>query len=164
MALVFFTIFLWTATVAMGVLAWRKDDGTFVAGFRDAARESLFIAPRVCVGIFGSGFIAELLPKETVSSLLGSGSGSLGILIASIAGAFVPGGPVVAFAIGAAALKAGAGSPQIMGFVVSWLLFSFNRTLIWELPVMRARFTGARILLSAPIPLIVGHLTMLSAG
>lgn len=164
MALVLFTLFLWTATVAMGALAYRKGDGTFSAGFRDAGRESLHIAPRICIGIFGSGFIAELLPRETVSSLLGSGSGSLGILIASAVGAFVPGGPVVAFAIGAAALKAGAGVPQLMAFVISWLLFSFYRTLIWELPVMRIRFTGARILLSAPIPLVIGHLTWLVAG
>jgi len=164
MALVIFTVFLWAATMGMGVLAHRKHDGTFIAGFRDAARESLFIAPRICVGIFGSGFIAELLPREMVSSLLGSGSGSPGILIASAVGGFVPGGPVVAFAIGAAALKAGAGTPQIMAFVLSWLLFSFNRTLIWELPVMRARFTRARILLSAPVPVVIGHLTWLAGA
>ena len=34
MALLLFTVFLWAATIAMGVLAYRKNDGTFSAGIQ----------------------------------------------------------------------------------------------------------------------------------
>lgn len=164
MAVIFFTAFLWITMAAMGTIALRKGDGSFAGGLRDGARESLFILPRVTVGVFGAAFFAELLPKETISAFLGSGSGTLGILFASAAGPLIVGGPVVSFAVAGAALEAGAGIPQVMAFVTGWLLFSSSRTIVWELPVMGARFVGARLLLCLPIPPLVGHLALLFGG
>jgi len=161
MALILFTVFLWGATTAFGVMAWRRHDGTFAAGIRDAAREALFIAPRLIVGVLGAGFVAALLPGELVSSALGSGSGWPGLVIASLAGMAIPGGPVVAFAVGAAALEAGAGAGQTMAFVTAWLLMSSNRTLVWEMPIMGAPFILFRMTLCLPFPVIVGALISL---
>jgi uncharacterized membrane protein YraQ (UPF0718 family) len=120
-----------------------------------------FIAPRLVIGVLGAGFVAALLPPETVRTFLGDGSGSLGILAATVAGGFLPGGPVVAYAVGGAALEAGAGTAQVMTFVTAWLLFSFNRTIIWEVPVMGARYTGIRMAMALPVPIAVGHLALL---
>ncbi|AXS40783.1 hypothetical protein [Breoghania sp. L-A4] len=161
MTLLIFTGFLWGSMLTLGVIAARRGDGTFAHGVRLALREATFIAPRLFVGILGAGFVAELLPADTVRAFLGSGSGSLGILIATLAGGIVPGGPVVAYAVGGAALEAGAGVPQVMAFVTAWLLFSVNRTFVWEVSVMGGAYVRARMMLSLPVPLAVGHLALL---
>ncbi|TYC51262.1 permease [Rhodobacterales bacterium] len=156
MALILFTVFLWATTILLGAIAWQKNDGTFTSGLRDAAREAVFITPRLCVGILGAGFVAELLPGELVSTYLGAGSGLPGLLAASIVGVLIPGGPVVAFAVAAAALEAGAGMGPVIAFVVGWLLMSFNRTLVWELPIMGANFIFFRAVLALPVPILTG--------
>ncbi len=162
MTLLVFTVLLWGSTAVLGVLAVRRGEGSFIGGLRDAVREAGFIAPRLLVGVMGAGFIAELLPPETMQAFLGEGSGSFGILTATIAGAVIPGGPVVVFAIGGAALDAGAGTPQILAFLTGWLVYSINRTFVWEVPILGAHYVRGRIILSSPIPLAVGHLALLA--
>jgi len=48
------------------------------------------------------------------------------VLTAVIAGAATPGGPVVGFSIGAVALRAGGGSPQVLAYVVAWRCSPFS--------------------------------------
>ncbi|MEP4033257.1 hypothetical protein [Roseibium polysiphoniae] len=164
MALVLFTILLWTATATLGAIAFRRSDGTFARGLRDAAREAVFIAPRLCIGILGAGFVAALLPADLVSAYLGAGSGIVGLAGASVAGMILPGGPVVAFAVGAAALEAGAGHGQVGAFILGWLLLSSNRTLVWEIPIMGTGFVLFRMVLATPIPLAIGYFISLLAN
>ena len=154
MTALIFTLALWLGTLIFGVLAWRRRDGTFRAGLR----EYRFIIPRLAVGILGAGFVAAILPPEFIEATLGPSSGLAGVALALVCGLAVPGGPVIAYAIGASALLAGAGTPQIVTFVSAWLLFSANRTLVWELPIMGRRFVVARVIMSLPIPLALGAL------
>ena len=104
----------------------------------------LMMLPRTIIGLVGAGFMAELLPQDQVRALFGAGSGLIGVMLASVLGALVPGGPVVAFAVGAAALKAGAGVAALLGFVTGWSIFSMTRTLTHEAAMMgwpcRGRF------------------------
>jgi hypothetical protein len=93
----------------------------FNAGAREGALEFLRLLPRIGASVIGSGFIAEVLPKALVASWIGPGSGFLGVVIATLGGALTPGGPVVGFAIGApAALKSGAGAPQVIAYSTAW--------------------------------------------
>lgn len=156
-----FTIALWAGTIVLAVLAWRRYDGTFRAGLRDSLREYRFMIPRLSVGIIGAGFVAAIMPRGFVEATLGPASGLGGVAIAVACGLAVPGGPVIAYAIGASALLAGAGIPQLITFVSAWLLFSSNRTLVWELPIMGRRFVVARVLMSLPIPLALGTVLVL---
>jgi len=72
------------------------------------------LLPRIGAGVIGAGFIAEIVPRALVAEWIGPGSGILGVVIATLGGALTPGGPVVGFSIGAAALKSGAGAPQVI--------------------------------------------------
>jgi len=163
MALILFTILLWSATAVFGLTALRRGDGSFKEGLRDAAREALFIAPRLVVGVLGAGFIAALLPADLVSNTLGGGSGWLGLTLAAAAGFVIPGGPVVAFAVSASALEGGAGPGQVVAFISGWLLLSSNRTLVWELPIMGNSFLIFRMAICLPFPVIIGYLISLAA-
>ena len=71
------------------------------------------IVPRIALGVIGSGYIAAVIPQEIITGWLGPNSGWLGVATAVVAGAATPGGPVVGFSIGAVALKAGGGPPQV---------------------------------------------------
>jgi hypothetical protein len=101
-----------------------------------------------------------VIPAEIITGWLGPNSGWLGVLTAVIAGAATPGGPVVGFSIGAVALKAGGGAPQIIAYVVAWALFAFQRLLLWEIPFMPARFVWFRAAVSLPFPFLAAAIAM----
>lgn len=143
----------------LAYLAWRRADGSLGLSFAAAWREILALLPRLALGVIGSGFLARALPQEQIVSWFGSGSGAVGVLLATVAGALTPGGPVVGFAIGAAALKSGAGLPQVVAFITGWSLYTLNRMLIWELPFMPAWLVRIRIWASLPLPFVAAGLT-----
>ncbi len=102
-------ILLWLVVAALAFTAALRGRVLFNEGARDGVLEFIRLLPRIGAGVIGSGFIAEILPKATVASWIGPDSGFLGVVIATLGGALTPGGPVVGFAIGSAALKSGAG-------------------------------------------------------
>lgn len=162
MILLLLTLFLYVVVATLMVIAFRRADGTLSLSLTSALREVLHLMPRLALGVIGSGFIARALPQDQIISLFGAGSGVSGVALATLAGALTPGGPVVGFALGAAALKAGAGLPQVMAFVTGWSLYTINRMLIWEVPFMPAWFVRARVIASLPLPFITAGLTALA--
>ena len=109
-------ILLWLVVAVLAFIAAMRGRVLFNVGAREGALEFLRLLPRIGAGVIGSGFIAEVLPKALVASWIGPGSGFMGVLIATLGGALTPGGPVVGFSIGAAALKSGAGAPQVIAY------------------------------------------------
>src|SRR6188508_2809839 len=85
----------------------------------------------------------------------------IGIVIATLGGALTPGGPVVGFSIGAAALKSGAGAPQVIAYSTAWALYAIHRLVIWEVPMMPARVVWLRALVSLPLPFLAAGLAIL---
>lgn len=151
--------------VLVGILllaAMRRRDGTARNALAYTASDFLHLLPRLAVGVIGSGYLARALPQDTVTALLGPDSGLVGIAMASVAGSLTPGGPVVGFALGSAALKAGAGLPQIVAFVTAWSLYTLNRMLVWEIPFMPAWFVRLRIVVSLPFPFLAAWLASLA--
>jgi uncharacterized membrane protein YraQ (UPF0718 family) len=155
-----FALLLYVIAAGLVVIAARRDpagDKALVRqGFANALDQFMRILPALTVGILGAGFVAALMPPELAQEYLGDGAGASGYAIAYVIGALTPGGPVVGFALGAAAIKAGASVPIIMVFVTAWALVSLNRLLIWELATVPRRVIVARLLVSAPVPVITG--------
>ncbi|OWU75061.1 hypothetical protein ATO3_08920 [Marinibacterium profundimaris] len=120
-----------------------------------------FTLPRIVVALVGAGLFAELLPDDQVQAFFGADGGWKGILLAACLGPPTPGGAFVSFAIGAAALKAGASVPAVLTYVTSWALFSTTKILTYEIPMMGARAMWLRVALSWPIPFIVGAVVLL---
>ena len=128
-----------------------------------ACIEFIRLLPRIGIGVVGSGFIAEVLPKALIAPWLGPESGFTGVVIATLGGALTPGGPVVGFSIGAAALKSGAGAPQVIAYSTAWALYAIHRLVIWEVPMMPARMVWLRAAVSLPLPFIAAAVAMLLA-
>jgi uncharacterized membrane protein YraQ (UPF0718 family) len=158
MVVLFFTLFLFVIAAGCLWLAWRRGDGSMEASLKEAGLDFWHLLPRLAVGVIGAGFIAKAMPQDTVSAWLGPASGVQGVTLAALAGALTPGGPVVGFAMGAAALKAGAGLPQVMAFVTGWSLYTINRVLVWEVQTMPRKFVLMRLLVSVPFPFLAAAL------
>ena len=158
------TLVLWLITAVLAWLAWRKGDAVLKASTHSGVLDFLYLIPRLAIGVIGAGFLAALLPQEVVQSWLGPDSGITGLLLATVAGAITPGGPVIGFAIGASALKSGAGYLAVMTYVTAWALFAFQRLIVWELPVMPTRVVWLRVAASLPLPVLTALGVMLLTG
>ena len=156
-----FTLALIVIATGLAFAAWRRSPALLADGFTDARTQFIHLLPRLAIGVLGSGFLAHLMPKETILAWFGPNSGLLGTALASLAGALTPGGPVVGYAIGAAALKAGADLSQVMAYVTAWSLFTINRMISWEIPSMPVRIVLLRVLVSLPFPFLAAWITLL---
>ena len=82
-------------------------------------------------------------------------------LPAIVGGALTPGGPVVGFAVGAAALKGGAGAPQVIAYSTAWALYAVHRLVLYEVPMMPPRIVWLRAFVCLPLPLIAAALAIM---
>lgn len=151
---------LWASVAALGWMAWQRGRPVLVMSLREGAMDFVHIVPRIALGVIGSGYIAAIIPADFIIGALGPSSGWLGVLTAVVAGAATPGGPVIGFSIGAVALKAGGGAPQVLAYVVAWALFAFQRLVLWEIPFMPAKFVWFRAAVSLPLPFIAAAIAM----
>jgi hypothetical protein len=154
-------ITLWGSVAVLGFMAWQRGRTVLTASVREGSMDFINIVPRVALGVIGSGYIAAVLPQEVITGWFGPDSGWLGVLTATVAGAATPGGPVIGFSLGAVALKAGGGAPQVIAYVVAWALFAFQRLVLWEIPFMPARFVWLRAAVSVPFPFLAAAVAML---
>jgi uncharacterized membrane protein YraQ (UPF0718 family) len=155
-------VVLWGFVAGLALMAALRSRALAWEGLRDGAVDFLRLIPRLVFGVIGAGFLAEVLPQDLIVSWFGPQSGLTGLTIATVFGAIVPGGPVVGFAIGATALKSGAGAPQVIAFIVAWSLFALQRLMMWELPVMDGKAVWVRLAVSLPLPFLAAAIAMLA--
>ena len=153
-------IALWTIVMALGIAAFLRQRPLFAGTLQFGLRDFVALLPRIAIGMIGSGFIAEILPSKLIPAWLGADSGTTGLLVATIAGALTPGGPVVGFAIATAALKSGAGAPQVIAYTVAWALFAIQRLIVFEVPMMPAYAVWLRAAVSLPLPFLAAWTAM----
>ncbi len=136
---------------------WRRPRAHAIARIR--ARDQLrALAPRLPLALIAAECIGRLLPREHVLAVLGPGTGLWGVLFAAVFGGLLPGGPMVAFPLAIALFRAGAGPEAMTALITAWSLFAINRTLLFELPLLGARFTYWRIVACTPLPILAGLL------
>ena len=157
----FINILLWGLVAALMLAAAVRSHALCREGAWEGARDFVVLIPRVLIGVVGSGYIAAVMPQQLVTTWIGPQSGLLGISIATLAGAITPGGAVVGFAIGAAALKGGAGAPQVIAFSTAWSLYALQRLINWEIHMMPRRVVWLRAAVSVPLPFLAGIGAML---
>jgi uncharacterized membrane protein YraQ (UPF0718 family) len=154
-------IFLWAVVAALGLMAAMRGTHFFRDSVRSSTIDFLQQLPRIALGVIGSGFIADAMPQDLIIPWIGPQSGLLGVTIATLGGAATSGGPVVGFSIAAAAFKSGGGAPQVIAYVIAWSLFSLQRLIGWEIPLMPARVVWLRAAVSVPLPFIAAAVAML---
>jgi uncharacterized protein len=101
------------------------------------------------------GYVKVLAPQDLVRSWIGPNSGIRGVLIGTVAGMLLPGGPYVVFPLVAALYQSGAGLGPTLAMITSWSALALL-TVSFELPFMGWRFSILRLSLGLFAPLIVG--------
>lgn len=153
---------LWGLALTLLVIAAQRSTSLVHDGIRASGVEFLHLVPRIVVGVIGAGYIAAVLPRDLIGQWLGPDSGLTGLAVAVLGGAFTPGGPVVGFSIGAAALKSGAGTPQVIAYTTAWALYALQRVMVYEVPMMPPRVVWLRAAVSLPLPFLAAFAAMLA--
>ena len=149
------------ATLAFGSAAfvyWRDGQTRFLAILVDDLSLFGIMLPKVLAGCLIGAFVTLLLPRETIVKWVGAESGISGILVATVAGAILPGGPFTIYPVAGAFLIAGADVGAACAFVISWTLIGYTRAIVWELPFFGLDFVTWRIIFSLPLPILAGLL------
>jgi hypothetical protein len=76
------------------------------------------IVPRIALGVIGSGYMPPSSRRRSSPAGSGRTAAGLGLRPRWSPGAATPGGPVVGLSIGAGALNAGGGPPQVLAVCV----------------------------------------------
>lgn len=153
-------LIVWTLVVVLLVIARRRSQATVKQAGRLAINQARTLALRMPLAIVLGAFLVEIIPQELMQQALGPETGFRGILLASAAGALLPGGPFISFPIAVAFAKAGAGAPQLMALITGWTIWALHRTLNFELPMMGPRFALLRMTSSFLFPPLAGLLCM----
>lgn len=118
---------------------------------------------KVAAGCLIGAFLARLLPRELVAKWIGAESGIVGLFIATLLGAVLPGGPITIYPVASAFLLVGADVGATIAFITSWTLLGYTRALVWEIPFFGIDFVVWRSLISLPLPIIAGLVARLLA-
>jgi len=156
-------------TIVMGALAviffligYYKGEGQHIIGMRSALRMTVQILPLLIFAFIVAGMVQVLVPREVLSEWVGAESGMRGILIGTVAGALVPGGPYVSLPVAAGLLQAGAGVGTMVAFLTGWSLWAVSR-LPMEVGIMGWQFTLIRIASTFFFPPIAGLIAQVIA-
>lgn len=149
-------ISLWLmALVAIGFCA-RRSPGAVRRVGTDTVGNLTKILPMFAVALPMAAFLSELIPADAAVGWIGPDSGFSGIVLGSVAGGLMPGGPFVTFPLVLAFAKAGAGVPQMAALVAGWCIFALHRIITWEYPLLGWRFVALRMIAGLPLPILTG--------
>lgn len=149
---------LWVAALIALAACARRGLPTARRAVTETGGALVRIAPVMLLALPLAAFMAELIPDGWAEAWLGPTSGITGILIASLAGSVLPGGPFVAFPLVLGFLKSGAGPAQMVALISGWAVLGLHRALAWELPVLGGRFVALRLAASFTLPVLAGLL------
>ncbi|MBO9465138.1 hypothetical protein J7443_07860 [Tropicibacter sp. R15_0] len=153
-----FVILLVIAIAAATGVAWLHGPGRVVEIMARYLGFLLVLSPKILCGFFVAAAVPILIPREVITRWVGQGSGTRGLAMASLAGALVPGGPMMIFPLAAGFRAAGASTAVLISFVTAWSLYGLNRTVIWEMSFLPIDFVLARVAICLPVPFLLGWL------
>jgi len=150
------SVFLAVAAIAAVYGFWAGGSTLVIESGSQAVLQTLDVAPQLACGLLIGAFIGVLMPRELLMRWVGKDSGLTGLAIATVAGAFMPGGPFAAFPVIHALHRAGAATGAVVAFLVAWSCIGLQRLLVWEIPFLGVEFGALRVLCTLPLPLLAG--------
>jgi len=151
-----FVVFAVVAVFSCVLAYYIKGPVVFGAALTAGVDLLLSVLPRLGAALLIAGFIRVLVSQELVARWLGQHSGVKSLLIAGVAGALTPGGPITAFSLIAALKTAGADRGVLVAYATGWAMLGFQRVLLWELPLLGAEIVSLRLAASCLLPLFAG--------
>jgi uncharacterized membrane protein YraQ (UPF0718 family) len=157
-------LILMAATLVAGVFAWRRDPASIRRAGAFTADQGIRLAIRLPFSLVAASCLAVLIPDRFIVAVMGPETGLTGILLASLFGGLLPGGPIVSFPLAIMLAGEGAGGPQIVALITGWSVYAFHRVIAYEMPIMGGRFVALRMIASCFVPPASGILAGLLAA
>ncbi len=155
-----FGLSFWVFVAVAAIAGWATWELKGADAFKNALSWDidllLFLLPRMIGGMLLAGMVQAILPPELVAKWVGEEAGVKGIIIAAAVGMLTPGGPMTSFPIVVAFYMSGAGRGALVAYITGWSLLGFQRTLVWELPLLGTEFTLYRIAAVIVLPIMAG--------
>ncbi len=152
-------IVIWIIVLTLAVLVWRKEkQAGLVAAGVSAVATGRPLMIRLPLALLAASFLMQVLPVSALVPIIGPQSGTIGIIVASVIGGLLPGGPMTSFPMALVILQGGAGLPQIVALITGWSVFAVHRVMAYEAPIMGWRFVALRLTASLTLPLMAGLL------
>lgn len=153
---------LWSAVAGLGAfVATRKGPVALRRAGRFALGQASALLVRLPLALLAAAFLAQIIPTEHVATLLGPQSGTQGVMVASIIGGVMPGGPMTSFPLALLVFQAGAGPAQVVALLAGWSVFALHRVIAYEAPMMGWRFSALRLAACCALPPLAGALAAL---
>jgi len=149
------TIIMGVIAVALLYIAYQRGGGEHVVGLKSAGNLLVQILPLLIFAFIVAWMIRVLIPQELISKWVGAESGFRGILIGSVLGGIMPGGPYVSMPIIAGLLRTGAGIGTMVALITSWSLIAIAR-LPMEIGILGWKFALIRLACVFFFPPIAG--------
>jgi len=141
--------------VALTIIVYTRGEGEHILGLKTAGNMLIQIIPLLILAFVVVGMIQVLIPTEMISKWVGAESGFRGILIGTVVGGLLPGGPYVSLPIAAGLLQVGASVGTMVALVTGWSLLAFTR-LPMDIGIMGWQFTLIRLACTFFFPPIAG--------
>lgn len=153
-------LILFVLACVLFVIAFRRGKEVPRKAMRVGTGIIVKVLPLLLLAFVLSGMLQVAIPPALIEQWLGQEAGLRGVLIGGACGALIPGGPYVSFPIIAAVYKAGAGIATVIAFITGWAMLGVGK-IPFELALMGARFTIARMVLFFVFPFIAGWVAYL---
>ena len=124
-------------------------------GFKITGSMLSQMLPLLVFAMIVAGMVQVLIPREIISKWVGTESGFRGILIGTVVGSLMPGGPFISLPIAAGLLRAGASIGTMVALLTGWSLWAFTRAPL-EIGIMGWQFWLIRLACTFFFPPIAG--------
>ena len=149
------TIIMGVLAIVFVFLAYQKGGGVHILGFKAAGSMLIQVLPLLIFAFIIAGMIPLLIPQEAISRWVGAESGWRGILIGTVVGGFLPGGPYVSLPMAVGLLRVGASVGTMVALITGWSLLAFSRFPM-EIGILGWKFTLIRFACTFFFPPIAG--------
>jgi len=141
--------------IAVGLLFISYQKGVHIQGLKTSGNMLLQMLPLLILAMIIAGMMQQLIPQELISRWVGAESGFRGLLIGSVLGGLMPGGPMTSLPIAAGMLRLGASIGTMVAFLTGWSLLAISR-LPLEVGLMGWKFALMRLACVFFFPPIAG--------
>jgi uncharacterized membrane protein YraQ (UPF0718 family) len=149
------TVVMAVLAITLLIIGYLKGGGEHLTGLKAGLGMTWQIIPLLVFAFIVAGMVQVLIPRELLNQWVGAGSGFKGIIIGSIAGGLMPGGPYVSLPIAAGFLQAGAGVGTMVAYLTGWSIYAINR-LPMEVGILGWKLTVARLVSTLIFPPLAG--------
>lgn len=123
---------MFITTIVMAILSviafyFAYRSGRHVEGLMISKNLLLQVTPLLVFAFILAGMAQVLIPAELIAKWIGEESGFKGIIIGSLVGGFLPGGPYVTLPIIVGLAKIGASVPVLVATITGWSLIALAR-------------------------------------